>query len=567
MERLLKNEKKFLNIHTNIVVAILIYLIYKQISATVNDIEWTIIGFIISSHLINYIFYKLEFLQKYEVFYLIKYIQIIVAAFASFEQMFFIGSMASITYILLFIEVIVVSGAKISSSSKFFQYLLRILCIIPILIAYFAADYANKFPNSEIYDALFFIIYFTLILMGLLIIISDNAKELHHKIETQRNLFNEAKQINQELKITQQKYISAHDQLTKQNSDLEDAYKKLNRASSEMYIQNELLKYISSALEIEELMDMVTDSIIGAIGVDTCSIIIYDPNRDNYKAKFKSTYNKDYSKSLMKYITSGKLDSYFNSSKPYTDNNVNIEDYPFLDDRDVGSLIIIPLIRNQLTYGLLIAEQKTENTFTDNNIQFFDGIATQINIAINNANLYAKMEDMAIRDGLTGVYNRSYLQHRFSELVKEAVMNKTSLSVALFDIDKFKRVNDTYGHLFGDEAIKMAARVTEKIASLNKGLVGRFGGEEFVIILPNKSTEEAYQISKEVHEKIKTTSLDYNGEKIYINVSIGVTTYPETCKNPSELLNRADLAMYYSKQNGRGRITIDNENLESMVNM
>ncbi|TCT17105.1 diguanylate cyclase with GAF sensor [Natranaerovirga pectinivora] len=556
MDRLLRYEKTFINIHNNIAIAVLIYILIFTISGRADELLWIYVILAVVSHGINYFIFKFDFFNKIQLFYSIKYVQILLSAFFAFEQVNYTEAIGSIFYLLLFIEVIIATGRH----SKLSQYILSAVFIFPIIISYIFAAYTFNYPENIGIDIVFFMSSFIIVIMGLGHIISEYAIELNDQIDIQRNLVFKTKQSNEELITTQKKFQEAHEKLTVQNTDLEQAYKKLNRASSEMYIQNELLKYISSSLEIDELMDMVTDSIIGAIGVDTCSIIIYDDNRDVYQFKIKSTYSKDYTKSLEQFINEGKFDKYFKSTKAFTDNNVEQENYSFLDDRTVGSLMIMPLIRNNLTYGLLIAEQKTNNTFVDN-IQFFEGIATQIIIAISNANLYTKMEEMATHDGLTGVYNRTYLQTRFSEIVREAIMNKSCISVALFDIDKFKRINDTYGHLFGDEVIKMAARVTEKIVSINKGLVGRFGGEEFVMIFPNKSVNETLEVVKEVQEAINSEVLYHNGEKVIVNVSTGITNYPDICKNPSELLNRADLAMYYSKENGRGIITVDNDTL------
>lgn len=562
MNRLLKYEAKFISIHNNIILSILVYAaITLSIDNTKNIINTLIIASVIT-HIINIILFKYKFYEKVEIYYTLKYIQMIIAAFASFEEKNFIATCGIITYILLVIEVLAGSGKH----KNWFKYLSTILMILPIFIANVTAFIVGKFTSEFILDSVFLFFYIIFVIIGIIYIVFDNLIELYEKIETQIKMRIITQKANEELQLTQRKYKKAHDQLVKQKFDLEVANKKLTRASSEMYIQNELLKYISGTLEIDELMEMVTDAIIGAIGLDTCTIIIYDVNKDKYHLKIKSTYKKNYTQLMKQTLASGNLDYYFNTNKVYIDNEVNKDKYTFLSDRDVGSIIVMPLIRNNLTYGLIIAEQKSENTFVDN-LQFFDGIATQINIAINNANLYAKMEDMAIRDGLTGIYNRSFLQKSFKEMATNCSKNNKNFSVALFDIDKFKKINDTYGHLFGDEAIKTVANITNKIATINEGMCGRFGGEEFVILLPNKSIDEALEIVSQIHALIKEEPLSHDNEEIHINVSIGVTSYPEICKEPSKLLKRADLAMYYSKQTGRGRITIDNDQIDKLIKM
>lgn len=176
------------------------------------------------------------------------------------------------------------------------------------------------------------------------------------------------------------------------------------------------------------------------------------------------------------------------------------------------------------------------------------------------------MEDMANHDTLTGIYNRGYLAKLLHEYLGEAIINKSSLTIALFDIDKFKNINDTYGHLFGDVIIKTIATLADQMVKANNGIVVRYGGEEFVVAFPNKGLKEAYELIKQLHTNIKEKEISHNEQVIHVYVSAGVTSYPETCKNPSDLLNRADWAMYYSKQNGRDKITIDsNEILEKVM--
>ncbi|MBQ8912724.1 MAG: GGDEF domain-containing protein, partial [Lachnospiraceae bacterium] len=174
---------------------------------------------------------------------------------------------------------------------------------------------------------------------------------------------------------------------------------------------------------------------------------------------------------------------------------------------------------------------------------------------------YLMMQDMAHKDGLTGINNRMYFMQLFDDAVKKAKRKKSSLSVALYDIDKFKTVNDTYGHLAGDAVIKTVASIGNKYAEDNGGFVGRYGGEEFLIVLPDKSEKEAFPILEAMHEEIKNTTVRHEDSVINVNVCIGLTSYPNICAEPSMLINRADMAMYYGKEHGRGRLVIDDPEL------
>jgi len=180
---------------------------------------------------------------------------------------------------------------------------------------------------------------------------------------------------------------------------------------------------------------------------------------------------------------------------------------------------------------------------------------------------YKTMHEMAIRDPLTGIYNRGHLNQLVDDLCIKALTEDKVLSVVLLDIDHFKLVNDTYGHLFGDSVIITIARFAQEAAERYDGIAARYGGEEFVIVFWQKDIMTAYGIVKEMKEKVSSHEMDYNGMMVNVNVSIGISSYPETCNDPIQLLNNADLAMYYSKQNGRNRITLDSNETRESVRM
>lgn len=534
----------------NLIIIYIFFTLYLNIIDQLNITLLSLFSIVLLFHLVHMIMHKVKFFNSINTFYIFKLLQLgLCSSFLLLDNKYMLAA-GAFSYIIISLEFFI--SLDYYKSKKIFVMSFTFVPIMTVML------YKIHIANIDILY-LFFMVSIIFSLINVYIILTTTIMELNNEVYLQKNRYKRAKRTNEELLVTQKKYEITYEQLSRQKQELELANKRLNRLTAEMYIQNELLRYISSVLDIKELMEHVTDSILGAIGVTTCSLVIYDMNADSYYYKVKSTYLDDFTAPFEKVVASGKLDSYFNSGKPFLDNNVYKGKYEFTADRQVGSLIVLPLIKDEITYGLLIAEHDLKNSFYESNIlQFFKGIATQINIAVSNANLYKKMEEMAKRDGLTGLYNRKFLQSKLEKIAQEAVDNNNNLSVALFDIDKFKNINDTYGHLFGDEALKVVAQITEKYTALNNGLVGRFGGEEFFIVLPNKTLGESVEIMKVIHNKIKSKKLTYKNKEVNIDVSIGITSYPEICNNPEDLLRRADKAMYYSKENGRGIITIDN---------
>lgn len=553
MNRVLKYDKKFLVIHTQIICILIIYLLFHLFSNSgLGDLLFYIAP-IILLYIVNIVFYLLRYYDRRRYFFGVKYVNLFLLCYLLYNSNLFISGTAILFYLLICMELIL----TLTIEKKSNELILYILVVIPVIIG---AVIMLKQDLLQ-WNNMFFVIQFITVQIGLSIIVSINNKDLREKIEAQTKLWEEAERTNEELSQAQFKLKQINDQMSIQKEEMETANKQLNMLTAEMYTQNELLLYISSVLDISELMEVVTDAIIGAIGVDTCLMVIYDNKSNTYHYNVKSNHPGNYTERFKKSLKAGLLDNFFKDGKTFVDNNVENSKYPFNDDRPVGSMIVIPLIKGNNTYGLIIAEHEKINMFSKNNTEFFKGITTQINIAINNANLYAQMEEMAIRDGLTGLYNRKYTQSYISDLINKEQSNV--ITIALMDIDKFKNINDTYGHLFGDKAIIMVANTAKKYAQEYNGIAGRYGGEEFVIVFPNKTINETMNIVSRLHEDIKSHSLTYNNSQtVNLNVSIGVTSYPDQASTTEELLQRADNAMYYSKEHGRGRITFDSKDIK-----
>lgn len=439
------------------------------------------------------------------------------------------------------------------------------IVFIPLFIGVLIDSIKQGNMNEQLMPFVFIIIIYYIMMNAISSFFYELIFEHEERVLAQSRLLEQVNETNEELRLNQEKVKKANEQLGIQKIKLEAAYNKINRVNSEMQIQEEIVRYISSSLEIGKLMTLITETIIDEIGVDICAIILHQSNdKENIQCAVRAKSNTSLASHLKYCMEHQQLSPYLRGDSTYIDNNVDEEKYEFINNRQIGSLIIVPLIKENINIGALFVGHMKNEFFVDN-IKFFEAIVAQFLIALNNANLYEKMKYMANRDGLTGVYNRRYLTKLYEDELNNSIVNKTSLSVVLFDIDKFKNINDSYGHLFGDTVIQSIASLSENIASANNGEVGRYGGEEFVLLFPNKGIKEVHSIVEKLHNQIRETELVHNMDVVHVTVSMGITSYPETCKNPSELLNRADWAMYYSKQTGRDRITIDKDDIREIV--
>ena len=166
--------------------------------------------------------------------------------------------------------------------------------------------------------------------------------------------------------------------------------------------------------------------------------------------------------------------------------------------------------------------------------------------------LVKNLEKEAIYDALTNCYNKKEIEVLLEKFLEESLRYSSSLSIMMLDIDFFKKVNDTYGHLAGDFVLKEVAYII-KSTIRNSDICGRFGGEEFVVVLPNTKLNGAMKLAERIRKSIKTYQFEFKNQSIPITISIGITS---VSKNDSvfSFIERVDEALYESKSKGRDRV-------------
>jgi len=222
--------------------------------------------------------------------------------------------------------------------------------------------------------------------------------------------------------------------------------------------------------------------------------------------------------------------------------------------RSALSLISSPLISNNSLLGLLRLESKQANYFNQDDLRFLSLVSDLGAVALENSLLFQKTQDLAIHDDLTGLYTRGYFIDRLKDQVRRAQRLDQHLSLMMIDIDFFKQYNDQFGHIVGDLVLKKLGILLKDALSGFDPLICRFGGEEFLVMLPGTDKQKSLMIAGELRQKIQKEKIILRRQNTFITVSIGVASLPLDTKDEDELVQKADKAMYLAKGKGRNQV-------------
>lgn len=229
--------------------------------------------------------------------------------------------------------------------------------------------------------------------------------------------------------------------------------------------------------------------------------------------------------------------------------------------KDNGKVGIFPLIGKNALLGCIVAHSNTD-TLSDKEIDYLDQLSKQSSITIQRANTYAEVLQHATLDALTGLNNRRQFEVRLKQEVATAERQEKPLCAMMIDIDFFKKVNDTYGHMAGDNVLKSIAGVI-KSELREYDIASRYGGEEISILLPFTKIEEAFVVAQRLRRAVELKTVDILNDKgdvafsIKVTISIGVSQYRKG-DLPQGLNENADKALYEAKSTGRNKVVVFN---------
>lgn len=320
----------------------------------------------------------------------------------------------------------------------------------------------------------------------------------------------------------------------------------------------EISKSLNSTLDFHALIESILYTCMGQMKVMKAGLFtrrdIYEPDLTLHRSHIGFDLQPDYSYTipgnhkLITFVTSHFACYTFEEIRQEVG---DLSDLPGLID--MHPKLIIPLRAKTVVNGIIVlADRIGGEDFTAEDREYLLNIAALAGIAVHNAFLY----EITTTDMMTRLKLRHHFQSSLLEAKAEAAVNNEPLSVIMCDIDKFKPLNDTYGHLCGDQMLKSVANTI--LSSIRQtDVAARYGGEEFVIMLPNTDLETARAIAERIRYNTEKITLPHEGTTIKTTISLGVAELAQdTDTTTKQLIARADKALYTAKRSGRNQVVI-----------
>ncbi len=220
------------------------------------------------------------------------------------------------------------------------------------------------------------------------------------------------------------------------------------------------------------------------------------------------------------------------------------------------NLLAVPVPTDRGVHMVLCVESSKAARFPDAYQGLLLAIARAAGFALSRAHLVQEKEELASRDGLTGVLNHRAFQERFREALLQAQRGGRRVALLMIDIDFFKRVNDTYGHPVGDLVLQETARILEQNVRPGVDMVARYGGEEFVCMLPDADSLRALDTAERIRRGFEAKEFDLGQVRFCATLSIGGALFPDDARQGKDVLEKADKALYKAKEGGRNRVIL-----------
>lgn len=335
------------------------------------------------------------------------------------------------------------------------------------------------------------------------------------------------------------------------------ATQALERRVEELLALNDIASVITSTIDLKEMLSLIVQRVNRVIGGEATSLLL-DRERGDLVFHVVSGGEGDEVRPFQLKLGEGIAGWVAQKGKPLLVPDVSQCPHHYRGvDQATGfvtrSVLCAPLIVKEEVIGVIEVINKVEGEFTENDLRLLTSAALLSAEAIENARLFQRAQDLAITDGLTGLYNHRHFHQLLEAEMKRAKRYRRFVALVMLDLDRFKEVNDAYGHQTGDRVLESLAEILRHQAR-DTDHVARYGGEEFAIILPEASEKEAAAMAERIRQAVENHEFTVNPHRIKLTVSLGVASSFAEEETKDDLIRKADHALYEAKRRGRNRV-------------
>ncbi len=320
----------------------------------------------------------------------------------------------------------------------------------------------------------------------------------------------------------------------------------------------ELGKAVTSTLDREQILKIILNRLSQLIQAQNWTLYLMDAERQELRFEVVVGLDGKDLKGLRLKVGEGMAGMVAETGEPIMVPDTSSESHfdKRVDSRTgftTHSLITLPLKLGEKVIGILqIINPQNQELFENRFFPILQILSDFVAISINNALNHEKIEKLVVTDDVSGYYNSRFLHQKLAEIIDSEQMT----SLVFLDMDNFKRIVDTYGHPMGSKVLKEVAEIIATQLTENDFLV-RYGGDEYVVILPGQDKNEAEKTVENIHAALnEAVCLEEDGHHVKVTASFGIANYPEDARDIKGLLRSADVSMYRSKDSGKNAITV-----------
>ncbi|MBW3664531.1 MAG: sensor domain-containing diguanylate cyclase [Actinobacteria bacterium] len=348
--------------------------------------------------------------------------------------------------------------------------------------------------------------------------------------------------------------------------------RELRRTNQELSVLRELNTQLERSLDLSDVCQAIATGVVDELSYDRAVVWMAQGGSDLGPAGAAGFAPDEVEllSALRLTVGPGPVGRAVESRRPVLVAREHARPAALADAFEIDSpLVLVPLTTEGRVLGLLAVEVGQPlgraPRVSGRDLRILATLATEASLALDNARLHAELRDLSVTDALTGVYNHRYFQQRLQEELDRSVRRAGGgapepVSLILMDLDLFKKVNDRFGHQAGDELLKGLARLIERVLR-SSDVVCRYGGEEFAIILPETTPDQARQVAERMREAIERSNFTASDGRYLGQVtgSFGVATYESGLPSRGDLIREADEALYRGKAAGRNAVVVRDE--------